>query len=43
MNPVERLMGWKDINFFDHDFNSQDFIDASFEYKFVDNISLDFY
>ena len=43
MNPVERLMDWKDINFFDHDFNSQDFIDASFEDKFVDNRAVDFY
>lgn len=43
MNPIDRLMDWKDINFFDHDFNSQDFIDASFEDKIVDNRNIDFY
>lgn len=43
MNPIDRLMDWKDINFFDHDFNSQDFIDASFEDKIVDNRKIDFY
>ena len=35
MNPVERLMDWKDINFFDHDFNIKDFIYDSYEDKFV--------
>ncbi|MDE6952655.1 MAG: hypothetical protein K2P09_02465, partial [Erysipelotrichales bacterium] len=43
MNPIDRLMDWKNINFFDHDFNSQDFIDASFEDKIVDNRNIDFY
>lgn len=43
MNPVERPMDWEDINFFDHDFNSQDFIEASFENRIMDNKSLDLY
>lgn len=43
LNPVERLMDWKDINFFDHDFNSQDYIEASFENKIIDNKNLNLY
>lgn len=42
LNPVEKQMDWHDINFFMNDFNSQDFIDASFENKILikDNINL---
>lgn len=43
MNPVECPMNWNDINFFDHDFNSQDFIEATFENKIVDNKNIDLY
>lgn len=43
MNPVERPMDWNDINFFDHDFNSQDFVEAAFENKILDTKKIDFY
>jgi len=43
MNPVERPMDWNDINFFDHDFNSQDFVEAVFENKILDAKKIDFY
>lgn len=36
MNPVKRPLDWNEINFFDHDFNSQDFLSASFENKMLD-------
>lgn len=42
LNPVERYLDWDDINFFDHDFNSRDFVEASFDDKFIDN-NVDFY
>lgn len=41
MNPVDMLLEWDDINFFQHDFNSSDFIEASFENRIKENV--DFY
>lgn len=43
MNPKDRPMDWKDINFFEHDFYSQDFIEATFENKILDTKKIDFY
>jgi hypothetical protein len=43
MNPVESNLKWEDINFFDHDFNSQSYIEAIFENKLVEDEEIDFY
>jgi len=43
MNPVDRPLDWNDINFFDHDFNSRDFIGAAFENKILETKKVDFY
>lgn len=43
LNPVTMEMDWNDINFFDHDFNSSDFIEASFENKIINKNKIDFY
>lgn len=43
MNPVESKLKWEDINFFDHDFNSQSYIEAIFENKLVEDEEIDFY
>ena len=43
MNPVEQTLEWKNINFFDHAFNSDSYIEAIFENKIVDQNDIDFY
>lgn len=43
LNPVERPMDWKDINFFENDFNSRDFVEATFENKILETKKIDFY
>jgi hypothetical protein len=43
MNPVDRLLNWDDINFFNNDFNSQDYLIASFDNKLVNYHPIDFY
>lgn len=43
MNPVEMSLDWNDINFFDNDFNSRDFIEATFENKVLDTKHVDFF
>lgn len=43
LNPVSMPMKWDDINFFDHDFNSQDYLEATFENKVLDTHKVDFY
>lgn len=43
MNPVDSPMDWKDINFFDHDFNSYDFLEATFENRVLESGNIDLY
>lgn len=43
MNPVEQSLKWQNINFFDHDFNSDSYLEAVFENKIVDQNDIDFY
>lgn len=43
MNPVDLPMDWKDINFFDHNFNSYDFLEATFENRVLELGTVDFY
>lgn len=43
MNPTEMKMDWKEINFFMNDFNSRDFIEASFENKVLKKDDVDLY
>ncbi|MDD3028369.1 MAG: type III toxin-antitoxin system ToxN/AbiQ family toxin [Erysipelotrichaceae bacterium] len=43
LNPLDMLMDWNDINFFDNDFNSSDYIAASFEGKILDPREVDFF
>lgn len=43
MNPVEMKMDWKEINFFTNDFNSRDFIEASFENKVLKKDDVDLF
>lgn len=43
MNPIDGQMDWKDINFFDHNFNSHIFIEATFDSKLKKMKEYDFY
>ncbi|MBR3841205.1 MAG: type III toxin-antitoxin system ToxN/AbiQ family toxin [Erysipelotrichales bacterium] len=43
MNPISMNMDYNDINFFDHNFNSADYIKASFDNKLLDSEHIDFY
>lgn len=43
MNPIEMKMEWNEINFFMNDFNSRDFIEASFENKVLKKDDVDLY
>lgn len=43
MNPVDAQMSWDDINFFDHDFDSQDYIQSEFMHKVTNKDNMDFY
>lgn len=43
MNPLNMIMEWEDINFFDNNFNSADFQTAIFENKLLDSKNVDLY
>lgn len=43
MNPINMLMDWRDINFFDNNFNSYDYQKAIFENKVLDIKKVDLY
>lgn len=43
MNPVNTMMEWSDINFFQHNFNSADYEMAIFEDKMLDTNTIDLY
>lgn len=43
MNPAEMIMDWNDINFFEHDFNSKDYVEVNFENKILDPKQVDFF
>ncbi|WP_050635937.1 hypothetical protein [Candidatus Stoquefichus sp. SB1] len=43
MNPTHIIMDWKDINFFENDFNSSDYEIAIFENKILDHKQIDLY
>lgn len=43
LNPVNMLMDWKDINFFDNNFNSKDYVAANFENRLLDFDHIDFF
>ncbi len=43
LNPLDALMNWNDVNFFTNNFTSRDYIEASFEDKFLNQEDIDFY
>ncbi|MFQ9924045.1 MAG: type III toxin-antitoxin system ToxN/AbiQ family toxin [Beduini sp.] len=43
MNPANMIMDWKDINFFENDFNSSDYEEAVFENRIFDIKQVDLY
>ncbi len=43
MNPVDMQMDWHEINFFQHDFSSRDYLIASFDNHPVDSENTDLY
>ena len=43
LNPSEAELDWDDINFFDHDFDNQDYIEAGFEDKMMNKDHVNFF
>lgn len=43
MNPEVTPLDWKQINFFDHDFDSQDYLQAAFENQLLNEYEVNFF